>query len=197
VAVVVGSYHLSRGRGSSLSSVGTTTLECSVLECGQYVVSVGNVLCSGSSSQRHDSKRTAAHAPKQCLPSVRPKLSATNSNTNTEQTHIDINDVSRIRIHDPSVWVDEDDSCLRPRGHCDRELIYLWHASNTRWINGAGNICIFSYLYSKCYWTTELLWWSCNWIQNYTAAWIHLFPHVISRDRQTCKNIWASGSPFH
>jgi hypothetical protein len=83
VAVVEGSYHLSRGRGSSLSSVGTTSLECSVLECGQAYSTVrcvaGNVFCSGSSSRRHDSKRTAAHAPKQCLPSARPKLSATES----------------------------------------------------------------------------------------------------------------------
>jgi hypothetical protein len=83
VAVVEGSYHLSRGRRSSLSSVGTTSLECSVFECGQVYSTVrcvaGNVFCSRSSSQRHDSKRTAAHAPKQCLPSARPKLSATNS----------------------------------------------------------------------------------------------------------------------
>jgi hypothetical protein len=43
-----------------------------------------NVFCSGSSSQRHDSKRTAAHAPKQCLPFMRPKLSATNSITDDE-----------------------------------------------------------------------------------------------------------------
>jgi hypothetical protein len=40
----------------------------------------GNVFCSGSSSQRHDSERTAAHASKQRLPSARPKVSATNSN---------------------------------------------------------------------------------------------------------------------
>jgi hypothetical protein len=71
------------GRGSSLSSVGITSLKCSVLECGQVYSTVrcvaGNVFCSGSSSQRQDSKRTAAHAPKQCLTSARPKLSATNS----------------------------------------------------------------------------------------------------------------------
>jgi hypothetical protein len=83
MAVVEGSYHLSRGRGSSLSRVGTIRLECSVLECGQVYNRVRrvavNVFCSGSSSQRHDSKRTAAHDPKQCLPSARPKLSATNS----------------------------------------------------------------------------------------------------------------------
>jgi hypothetical protein len=72
------------GPGSSLSSVGTTSLKCSVLECGQTYSTLCwsplcNVFCSGSSSQRHDSKRTSAHAPKQCLPSARPKLSATNS----------------------------------------------------------------------------------------------------------------------
>jgi hypothetical protein len=43
------------------------------------LVSVGNVFCSGSSSQRQDSKRAAEHAPKEYLPSARPKLSATNS----------------------------------------------------------------------------------------------------------------------
>jgi hypothetical protein len=83
VAMVEGSYHLSRGQGSSLSCMGTTSLECSVLECGQVYSTVrcvaDNVFCSGSTSQRHDSKRTAAHAPKQCLPSARPKLSAANS----------------------------------------------------------------------------------------------------------------------
>jgi hypothetical protein len=31
---------------------------------------------------------------------------------------------SRIRIHDPSVRSSEDSSCLRPRGHCDRNIVY-------------------------------------------------------------------------
>jgi hypothetical protein len=35
LAIVEGSYHLSRSGGSSLVSVGTTSLECSVLNCGQ------------------------------------------------------------------------------------------------------------------------------------------------------------------
>jgi hypothetical protein len=55
----------------------------------QYVVllaSVGNVFW-GSSSQRHDSKRTAAHAQTQCLPSARPKLSAATS-TNLKELHL-------------------------------------------------------------------------------------------------------------
>jgi hypothetical protein len=62
----------------------------SVVRCiVQYVVflvSVGNVFCSGSSSQRQDSKRTAVHAPKQCLLSARPKLSAANSTQYGERT---------------------------------------------------------------------------------------------------------------
>jgi hypothetical protein len=35
LAMVEGSYHLSWSRGSSLVSVGTTSLECSILKCGQ------------------------------------------------------------------------------------------------------------------------------------------------------------------
>jgi hypothetical protein len=38
--------------------------------------------------------------------------------TQNKGTHIHAS--SRIRIHDPSVWVREDSSCLRPRGNCDR-----------------------------------------------------------------------------
>jgi hypothetical protein len=47
MAVVEGSYHLSRGWGSSLSSVGSASLKCSVLEYGQVYSTVrcvaGNV----------------------------------------------------------------------------------------------------------------------------------------------------------
>jgi hypothetical protein len=32
----------------------------------------------------------------------------------------DIHDLSWFRSHDSSVRVDEDSSCLRPHGHCDR-----------------------------------------------------------------------------
>jgi hypothetical protein len=41
----------------------------------------------------------------------------TQNNTNT-----DIHASSVIRNHDPSVRAGEDSSCLRPRGHCDRQL---------------------------------------------------------------------------
>jgi hypothetical protein len=34
--------------------------------------------------------------------------------------HTDIHDLSRIRTHDPSFRASEYNSCLRPRGHCDR-----------------------------------------------------------------------------
>jgi isoaspartyl peptidase/L-asparaginase-like protein (Ntn-hydrolase superfamily) len=40
VALVEASNHLSRGRGSSLSSVGATSLECNVLECDQVYSTV-------------------------------------------------------------------------------------------------------------------------------------------------------------
>jgi hypothetical protein len=35
--------------------------------------------------------------------------------------HTDIHVLSGIRTHDPSVQTGEDGSCLRPRGHCDRQ----------------------------------------------------------------------------
>jgi hypothetical protein len=41
--------------------------------------------------------------------------SYTQNNTNTE-IHVS----NGIRTHDPSVQEDEDSSCFRPRGHCDR-----------------------------------------------------------------------------
>jgi hypothetical protein len=34
--------------------------------------------------------------------------------------HTDIHALSEIRTQDPSVRANEDSSCLRPRGHCDR-----------------------------------------------------------------------------
>jgi hypothetical protein len=45
VAVVEASYDLSRGGGSSPSSVRTTSLECSVLECGQVYSAIRCVAC--------------------------------------------------------------------------------------------------------------------------------------------------------
>jgi hypothetical protein len=39
--------------------------------------------------------------------------------------HTDIHTLSGIRTHDPSVRASEDSSCLRPRGHCNRQLLGL------------------------------------------------------------------------
>jgi hypothetical protein len=39
-----------------------------------------------------------------------------------KQIQIDIHASNGIRNHDPSVRVSEDSSCLRPRGHCDRQV---------------------------------------------------------------------------
>jgi hypothetical protein len=36
--------------------------------------------------------------------------------------HTDIHALSGIRNHDPGVRASEDSSCLRPRGHCDRQF---------------------------------------------------------------------------
>jgi hypothetical protein len=48
----------------------------------------------------------------------------THRTTQTEQTHTDIHALSGIRTHDYSVRTGEDGSCLRPRGHCDRQSSY-------------------------------------------------------------------------
>jgi hypothetical protein len=39
--------------------------------------------------------------------------------------HTDIYEPIGIRTHDPSVRAGEDGSCLRPRGHCDRQTVQL------------------------------------------------------------------------
>jgi hypothetical protein len=39
-------------------------------------------------------------------------------------TNTNIHASSGIRTHDPSVWVGEDSSCLRPRDHSDRSVNY-------------------------------------------------------------------------
>jgi hypothetical protein len=46
----------------------------------------------------------------------------THRTTQTEQTQTKIHASSGIRTHDPIVGVGEDGSCLRPRGHCDRQF---------------------------------------------------------------------------
>jgi hypothetical protein len=40
--------------------------------------------------------------------------------TYTQNKHTDIHASNGIRTHDPSVRASEDNSWLRPRGHCDR-----------------------------------------------------------------------------
>jgi hypothetical protein len=47
----------------------------------------------------------------------------TQDNTYTEETLTDIHASSGIRTHDPSVRASEDISCLRRRGHCDRQCL--------------------------------------------------------------------------
>jgi hypothetical protein len=46
----------------------------------------------------------------------------TQDSTNTEQKHTDIHALSGIRTHNPSFRTSEVSSCLRLRGHCDRQL---------------------------------------------------------------------------
>jgi hypothetical protein len=47
--------------------------------------------------------------------------------------HTDIHVSSGIRTHDPSVWAEDNSSCLRPRGHCDR---------HRNVVNGFKTICL-------------------------------------------------------
>jgi hypothetical protein len=44
----------------------------------------------------------------------------------------DIHASSGIRIHDPSIRVDKNASCLRPRGHSDRQISGIPSAYNKR-----------------------------------------------------------------
>jgi hypothetical protein len=45
--------------------------------------------------------------------------------THRINAHTDIHALCGIRTHDPSVQASEDSSCLRPRGHCDRQINVL------------------------------------------------------------------------
>jgi hypothetical protein len=45
----------------------------------------------------------------------------THRTAQTEYMHTDIHVSSGIRIHDHSVWMSEDSSCLRLCGHCDQQ----------------------------------------------------------------------------
>jgi hypothetical protein len=49
-------------------------------------------------------------------------------------THTDIHALSVIRTHNPSVRASEDNSCLRPRGHCDRRSEGIRPPLWPRWI---------------------------------------------------------------
>jgi hypothetical protein len=42
-------------------------------------------------------------------------------------THTDIHALGGIRTHDPSVRASEDNSCLIPRGHCERRANFRTH----------------------------------------------------------------------
>jgi hypothetical protein len=48
----------------------------------------------------------------------------TQKNTNTEQMHTDIHALSGIRTRDRNIRADEDGSCLKAFGHCDRHILY-------------------------------------------------------------------------
>jgi hypothetical protein len=52
------------------------------------------------------------------------------STTQIEYTHTDIHASSGIRTHDPSIWAGEDNSCSRPRGHCDWLQVYIHFYTN-------------------------------------------------------------------
>jgi hypothetical protein len=54
-------------------------------------------------------------------PVVRPLPTRRPTQTQNERTHI--HGLSGIRTHDPSVRANEDSSCLRSRGHCDRHFL--------------------------------------------------------------------------
>jgi hypothetical protein len=50
----------------------------------------------------------------------------THRTTQTQNNaHTDIHALIGIRTHDPSVRASKDSSCLRPRGHCDRQFLCL------------------------------------------------------------------------
>jgi hypothetical protein len=48
----------------------------------------------------------------------------TQDNRNRINAYTDIHPFNGIQTHDPSVRESEGSSCLRPRGHCDRLLVY-------------------------------------------------------------------------
>jgi hypothetical protein len=72
-------------------------------------------------------------------PVTRPLPTHRTTQTQNKRIHnADIHALSGIRAHDPSVRANEDSSCLRLSGHCDRQ----------RNDDGAGKICvIWNYIY--------------------------------------------------
>jgi hypothetical protein len=55
----------------------------------------------------------------------------TQRTTHRKNAHTDIQVLSGIRIHDPTVRASEDSSSLRPRGHCDRPPFHSHPQINT------------------------------------------------------------------
>jgi hypothetical protein len=60
--------------------------------------------------------------------------------------------LSGIRSHDPSVRAGEDGSCLRPRGHCDRQITYY---------TTKGPAVTWKYMYTDGDYTFRLLTYIC------------------------------------
>jgi hypothetical protein len=56
-------------------------------------------------------------------PIARPLFTHRTTQIQNKRTHIYV--LSGIRTHDLSVRASEDSSCLRPRTHCDRPMIYV------------------------------------------------------------------------
>jgi hypothetical protein len=57
----------------------------------------------------------------------------------TEKTHTEHTQTS-IRTHDLSIGVGEDSSCLRPRGHCDRQT-YIWSRNPRNALHITSRVC--------------------------------------------------------
>jgi hypothetical protein len=78
-------------------------------------------------------------------PARRKASTHTHNNTNTKYKinahNTDIHALSGIRTHDPSVRANEDSPCLRPRGHCDRQLLLLYMSDEAeqKRIQNSGN----------------------------------------------------------
>jgi hypothetical protein len=63
----------------------------------------------------------------------------TQNNTNTEYKHTGIHALIEIRIHDPSFRANEDGSCLRLRGHCDRPIVHNAFMKVEHFISGTSS----------------------------------------------------------